>query len=118
MNKIISAALATTMIAGVSFSAALAKEVKIGFVTTLTTGAAIIGKAQEAAANLAIEHMGAKMGDFDVKIIFGDDGFKPETGKQATDKLVKQENVDFVAGYIWSHVLMASRKSVLDAGKS
>jgi len=46
-----------------------------------------------------------------------DDGFKPEVGKQATDKLVKQDDVDFVAGYIWSHVLLASRKSVLDADK-
>ena len=50
-------------------------------------------------------------------MIFEDDAFAPETGKQVTDKLVKQDDVDFVAGYIWSHVLLASRKSVLDAGK-
>jgi branched-chain amino acid transport system substrate-binding protein len=50
-------------------------------------------------------------------VIFGDDQFAPEAGKQVTDKLVKQDDVDFVAGYIWSHVLLASRKSVLDAGK-
>ena len=34
-----------------------------------------------------------------------------------TYKLVKQNNVDFVAGFIWSHVLLASQKSALDAGK-
>ena len=50
-------------------------------------------------------------------MVFGDDGFAPDTGKQVTDRLVKQDNVDIVAGYIWSHVLLASRKSVLDAGK-
>jgi branched-chain amino acid transport system substrate-binding protein len=98
-------------------SLAQAAEVKIGFVTTLTTGAAVIGKDQQNAVNLALEHMGGKMGDLDVNLIFGDDGFKPDIGKKATDKLVKQDNVDFVAGYIWSHVLLASRKSVLDAGK-
>ncbi|MCB1368853.1 MAG: ABC transporter substrate-binding protein [Rhodobacteraceae bacterium] len=96
---------------------ALAAEVKIGFVTTLSTGAAIIGNDMKAAAELAVEHMGGKMGDLDVNLIFADDGFKPETGKQATDKLVQQDNVDFVTGYIWSHILLASRKSVLDAGK-
>ena len=57
------------------------------------------------------------MGGKSVELIMADDGFKPEVGKQATDKLVKQDDVDFVAGYIWSHVLLASRKSVLDAGK-
>jgi len=117
MKKTIKAALAATLMAGVATTALQAKEVKIGFVTTLTTGAAIIGQDQQNAVNLAIEHMGGKMGDLDANVIFGDDGFKPETGKQATDKLVKQDDVDFVAGYIWSHVLLASRKSVLDAGK-
>ncbi len=113
MKRLLSAALAATMLTGL----AQAAEVKIGFVTTLTTGGAVVGKDQEKAVNLAIEHMGGKMGGLDINLIFGDDGFKPETGKQVTDKLVKQDNVDFVAGYIWSHVLLASRKSVLDAGK-
>jgi branched-chain amino acid transport system substrate-binding protein len=61
--------------------------------------------------------MGGKMGPLDVKVIFEDDGFKPEIGKQKTDKLVSQDNVDFVTGYIWSNVLLASAKSALDAGK-
>jgi branched-chain amino acid transport system substrate-binding protein len=91
--------------------------VKIGFVTTLTTPAGVIGRDMRDAVNLALEDIGYKMGGLDVEMIFEDDGFKPEIGKQKTDKLVQKDNVDFVAGYIWSHVLLASRKSVLDAGK-
>ncbi|MGI9464131.1 MAG: ABC transporter substrate-binding protein [Aestuariivirgaceae bacterium] len=113
IKKSMTALLALAASAGV----AMAEEVKIGFVTTLTTPAGVIGKDMQDAVNLAVEHIGAKMGDLDVKILFEDDGFKPETGKQVTDKLVKQDNVNFVAGYIWSHVLLASRKSVIDAGK-
>lgn len=113
MKKLIAAAMAASMLTVPAFAA----EVKIGFVTTLTTGGAVIGKDMENAVNLAVEHMGGKMGELDVNVIFGDDGFKPETGKQVTDKLVKQDNVDFVAGYIWSHVLLAARKSALDEGK-
>ncbi len=112
-RKTVTAALALAM----SATAAYAAEVKIGFVTTLTTPAGVIGKDMQDAVNLAVEHIGGKMGDLDVNVIFEDDGFKPETGKQVTDKLVKEDNVDFVAGYIWSHVLLASRKSVIDAGK-
>lgn len=113
MKTLVSALLAASMLTAPAF----AKEVKVGFVTTLTTGAAIIGNDMKNAVDLAVEHMGGKMGDSDLTVIYGDDGFKPETGKQATDKLVKEDNVDFVAGYIWSHVLLASRKSALDAGK-
>ena len=113
MKKLIGAAMAATMLTSLAY----AQEVKIGFVTTLTTGGAVIGNDQKKAVDLALKHMGGKMGDLDINLIYGDDGFKPETGKQVTDKLLKQDNVDFVAGYIWSNVLLASRKSVLDAGK-
>ena len=113
MKRLMTAALAATMLT----SPAWAQEVKIGFVTTLTTGAAVIGNDIKKAVDLAVEQMGGKMGDLDINLIYADDGFKPETGKQVTDKLVKQDDVDFVAGYIWSNVLLASRKSVLDAGK-
>lgn len=115
MNKLLTGATLATLLSSQTLFAA--DEVKIGFVTTLTTGAASIGKDQENAVNLALEHIGNTMGGKPVNLIMADDGFKPEVGKQATDKLVKQDDVDFVAGYIWSHVLLASRKSVLDAGK-
>jgi branched-chain amino acid transport system substrate-binding protein len=115
MNKLITALSAASLLAAPALFAA--DEVKIGFVTTLTTGAASIGKDQENAVNLALAHIGSSMGGKPVKLIMADDGFKPELGKQATDKLVKQDDVDFVAGFIWSHVLLASRKSALDAGK-
>ena len=97
--------------------AVAADKVKIGFVTTLTTPAGVIGQDMVDAVNLAMEDIGGKMGGLDVELIIEDDGFKPEIGKQKTDKLVKQDDVQFVAGYIWSHVLLASRKSALDAGK-
>ena len=98
-------------------TAAMAEPIKIGFVTTLTTGAAVIGKDQQNAVELALDHMGRKMGGRDVTIVYGDDEFNPQKGKQKTEKLVKRDNVDIVAGYIWSHVLLASKATVLDAGK-
>lgn len=118
MNKlktlVLSAALAAASVAG---TAQAQETVKIGFITTLTTPAAVIGKDMENSVNLALEHIGGEMAGKKVEVIFEDDGFQPEIGKQKADKLVKQDDVDFVAGFIWSHVLLASRNSVLDAGK-
>ena len=93
------------------------ETVKIGFITTLTTPAGVIGRDMVDAVDLALEHIDGQMGGLSVELIVEDDGFKPEVGKQKTDKLVKQDKVDFVTGFIWSHVLLASRKSALDAGK-
>ncbi|WP_240453781.1 ABC transporter substrate-binding protein [Chachezhania antarctica] len=117
MKYLAQAAVAATLAGSMGLQPALADTAKIGFVTTLTTPAAVIGNDMKNAAELAREHLGGKAGDTDLEIIFADDGFAPETGKQATDKLVKQDDVDFVTGFIWSHVLLASRKSALDGGK-
>ncbi len=107
------AALGLALMASASYAA----DIKIGYVTTLTTPAAVIGNDMKDAVNLAVEHLDGKMAGKSVEIIFEDDGFKPEIGKQKTDKLVQQDDVPIVAGYIWSNVLLASAKSVLDAGK-
>ena len=97
--------------------AVAADKVKIGFVTTITTPAGVIGKDMVDAVKLAMEDIDGKMAGLDVELIVEDDGFKPAIGKQKTDKLVKQDKVQFVTGFIWSHVLLASQKSALGAGK-
>ncbi|MFQ5439760.1 MAG: ABC transporter substrate-binding protein, partial [Paracoccaceae bacterium] len=76
MKKLLTAAVAASLMT----TSALAGEVKIGFITTLTTGGAVIGKDIQKAVDLAVEHMGGKMGDLDINLIYADDGFKPETG--------------------------------------
>ena len=94
----------------------LAETVKIGFVTTLTGGAGAIGNDMRDAVELAMDHLGRKMSGAKVKIFYEDDSLKPDIGKQKTEKLVKKNKVHFVAGYIWSHVLLASRNSVVGKG--
>ena len=96
---------------------AFSTTVKLGFVTTLTTPAAGIGNDMRDAVELALEHIDHKMGPVDVEVVYGDDEFNPQKGKQATERLVTQDKVDIVFGYIWSHVLLASATTVLDAGK-
>ncbi len=104
--------------ASVAFSGmAQSESVKIGFVTTLTTPAGVIGEDMKHSVEIALDFLGNKMAGMDVDLIMEDDGFKPDIGKQKTSKLVKQDDVDFVAGFIWSHVLMASAKTVTDADK-
>ncbi|MCF8533956.1 MAG: ABC transporter substrate-binding protein [Reyranella sp.] len=90
--------------------------IKIGFVTTLSGSQAAIGEDMRRSADLAREHLGGKMGGKPFEIIYEDDSFKPDVGKQKSEKLVQQDKVNFITGYIWSHVLLASLKPVTDEG--
>ena len=116
MRKITLALVAASALAALP-AVAHDGKIKIGFVTTLSTPAAVIGNDMRDAVDLALEQMGYKMGPLEVELIYGDDEFNPQKGKQKTEKLVKSDDVDIVVGYIWSHVLLASAATVLDAGK-
>ncbi len=113
LKKLMGSAALLTLLA----SPAAADSVKIGFITTLTTPVAVIGKDMRDAVDLAVEHIGGKMGDLNVEIVYADDEFNSQKGKQATERLVLKDKVDIVAGYIWSNVLLASAPVVLNEGK-
>ncbi|MGE3992070.1 ABC transporter substrate-binding protein [Pseudorhodoplanes sp.] len=91
------------------------KPIKIGFVSTFTGPTAVIGNDMRKAFDLALDHMGRKMGGRPVEVIYEDDSQKPDVGKQKTQKLIESDKVDFIAGFIWSNVLLASLKPIVDA---
>jgi branched-chain amino acid transport system substrate-binding protein len=92
-----------------------ADSIKIGFVSTFSGPTAVIGNDMRNAFELALDHMGRKMGGLPVEVIYEDDGQKPDVGKQKTEKLIQSDKVDFIAGYIWSNVLLASLKTAVDS---
>ncbi|NJN39811.1 MAG: ABC transporter substrate-binding protein [Gammaproteobacteria bacterium] len=94
---------------------AAAEKLKIGFITTLSGPAGIIGKHMQDSVNLALEHLGGKVGGLETEIIFGDDQVKPDVGKQLADEMLKRHKVDFVAGVIWSNVMLAVAPTVTGA---
>jgi branched-chain amino acid transport system substrate-binding protein len=96
--------------------AAAADKLKIGFITTLSGPPGIIGKHMKDSVELALEHLGGKVGGLETEIIFGDDQVKPDVGKQLADEMVKRNKVQFVAGVIWSNVLLAVAPTVTNAG--
>jgi branched-chain amino acid transport system substrate-binding protein len=100
------------MAALMSAPAMAQKKVKIGFINTFS-GPAIFGKHTKDALELGLDHLGRKLGGLDVEVIYGDDKFKPDVGRQAAEKMVKKDKVDFVTGIIWSNVLAATQKMVV-----
>ncbi|MFL5065747.1 MAG: ABC transporter substrate-binding protein [Xanthobacteraceae bacterium] len=91
------------------------KPVKIGFISTFSGPTAVIGNDMRNSFELALDHLGRKMAGLPVEVVYEDDQQKPEVGKQKTDKLIESDKVDFIVGYIWSNVLLASLKSAVDS---
>jgi branched-chain amino acid transport system substrate-binding protein len=107
--------LAGATVLALAAPATAADSIKIGFVSTFSGPTAVIGNDMRNSFELALDHMGRKMGGKPVEVIYEDDTFKPDVGKQKTEKLILSDKVDFIAGYIWSNVLLASLKPIVDA---
>jgi len=114
--RLLAAAAAAVSLA-FALPAAAQQKIKIGFITTLTGPAGIIGKHMKDSVDLAVEHLGGKMGGVPIEVVFGDDQFKPDVGVQVTEEMLKKHQVDIMSGIIWSHVMMAVVPVVTGADK-
>src|SRR5436305_5852936 len=91
------------------------KTIKIGFISTFTGPPAAIGNDMRNSFELGLDHLGRKLGGLPVEVLYEDDLTKPEVGVQKTQKLIESDRVDFIVGYIWSNVLLASLKPIVDS---
>jgi branched-chain amino acid transport system substrate-binding protein len=107
--------LAGATVLALASPAGAADSIKIGFVSTFSGPTAVIGNDMRNSFELALDHLGRKIGGKPVEVIYEDDQQKPDVGKQKTEKLVQSDKVDFIAGYIWSNVLLASLKTAVDS---
>src|SRR5256714_10205388 len=100
---------AAITVASLAFStpASAQEKVRIGFISTFSGPQGVMGQFMKESVDLAVEHLGGKVGGVPVEIVYGDDQFKPEVGVQVAEEMLKKQNVDFVSGIIWSNVMMA-----------
>jgi branched-chain amino acid transport system substrate-binding protein len=91
------------------------KTVKIGFISTFSGPVAAIGNDMKNSFELGLDQRGRKLGGLPVEVIYADDQLKPEVGVQKTQELIESNHVDFMVGYIWSNVMLASLKPLVDS---
>src|SRR5215469_13152385 len=91
------------------------KTIKIGVISTFSGPPAAIGNDMRNSFELGLDHVGRKLGGIPVEVIYEDDQTKPDVGVQKTQKLIDSDKVDFLVGYIWSNVAVASLKPIVDS---
>ncbi len=97
--------------------AAAQDKVRIGLIYTLSGPPSVIGQQSKNAFELALKDLGGKMGGKDVELFVVDDGLKPDVAIQKVRELIERDKVDIVVGPIFSNILVAIHKPVMDSGK-
>src|SRR6476646_8233355 len=101
---------------GAAATPALAQEkIKIGVIVTTSGPAAALGQQVRDGFALAVKDLGGKMAGRDVEIVNADDELKPDGAVTKVRGLLERDKVDFVVGPIFSNILQAIHKPVIDA---
>jgi branched-chain amino acid transport system substrate-binding protein len=105
-----------TILLSIISSAALAQDkIKIGVIVTLSGPAAVLGQQARDGFALAIKDLGGKMAGKDVEVTVVDDELKPDAAVTKVKGLLERDKVDFVVGPIFSNILQAIHKPVVDS---
>ncbi len=114
-SAIAGAVLAGAVLSLAPYQGIAADRLKIGFITTLSGPAAILGLSQRDGFLLGLEELGGRLGGMPTSVSMNDDQFKPDVGKQIADRLVTRDHVDIVTGIIYSNIMMALYNEVVDS---
>jgi branched-chain amino acid transport system substrate-binding protein len=97
-------------------SASAQDKIKIGLIYSLSGPPAVLGQQSKNGFELALKDLGGKMAGREVELVVADDELKPDIAIQKVRGLIDRDKVDIVVGPIFSNVLQAIHKPVMDAG--
>ncbi|WP_157044618.1 ABC transporter substrate-binding protein [Roseobacter sp. GAI101] len=96
-------------------TAALAEDVKIGMVVTLSGPPAALGQQIVDGFQLALDQKDGMLGGHKIELIIEDDELKPDVALLKATSLVERDAVDFVVGTVFSNMLQAIFKPVVQS---
>jgi branched-chain amino acid transport system substrate-binding protein len=100
---------------GLCGAAAAQETLKIGMMVTLSGPSAVLGQHQRDGFNLALKHLGGRLGGLPTEVIVTDDELKPDVAVQKVQGLIERDKVDIVTGITFSNVMMAVVKPVTES---
>jgi branched-chain amino acid transport system substrate-binding protein len=106
---------ATLAAAALASGAVAADKIRIGFISTLSGPSAALGVDIRDGFQLALKMNGGRLGGLPAEVLIADDQFKPDVGRQAAQKLVQLDKVNFLTGIVFSNIMLASVPVAFDA---
>lgn len=96
-------------------TSALAQEVKIGMIVTLSGPPAALGQQIVDGFQLALDQNDGQLGGHAIELMVEDDELKPDVAQLKARALVEREEVDIVVGTVFSNMLQAIFKPVVQS---
>lgn len=95
------------------------QELRIGYLTTNSGSAAIIGKHVVNGWTLGLAHQGwqkdgDKIAGVPLRMFYADDQFKPDVALKEVERMVKNDKVHMIGGFLWSNIMLAVRQAMFD----
>jgi len=108
--------LAVALVA-IALSAPLhaADKLTLGFMTTLSGPAAVVGNDIRDGMRLALDHLNNRVGGLPTTVLVEDDRQKPEVAVELANKFVRQDRVDALIGFSFSNLLLAAYQPVVQS---
>lgn len=116
MTMVKAAAFGAAMLACAAAPAA-AESVKIGFMATLSGPPAALGEHMRDGFMLALQEREGRLGGLDAQVVVVDDELKPEVAVSRVQGLIERDQVDMVVGVVFSNVMMAIHRPLVEADK-
>ena len=116
MVRVLAKFVAAALLLFVASGAQAQEKIKIGLIYSLSGPPGVLGQQAKNGFELALKHLGGKMGGREVELMIADDELKPDVAIQKVRGFLDRDRVDFVVGPIFSNILQAIHKPVMDAG--
>src|SRR3990170_1308112 len=84
------------------------EPVRLGFLSSMSGTFGVLGAEQKRGMDIALEHLGNKLGGRPVKLIEVDDKSSPVEAADAANKLIEREKIQVVTGLVVSNSMLAA----------
>lgn len=111
MKRICIAALLAAL-AGSSYAQ---DKIRLGWIGALSGPLNLVGAEQKRGFDLALEHLGGKLGGIPVEVVTADSKSNPGATVQEMSRLIEKERVDLITGLTASNEIVAGVKPIHDA---
>jgi branched-chain amino acid transport system substrate-binding protein len=116
MNQAWRLSVAVAVGAAISLTDVQAQEgVRLGFIAAMSGPLNAVGAEQKRGMDLALEHLGNRLGGVPVSVVLGDTKTNPSATVQDLSRLIEKEHVHFITGLTASNEILAAIKPVTDA---
>lgn len=118
MNKATAVVLGACLALGASLGSTVAlaqAKIKLGFIVAASGPLNVVGAEQKRGLDVALDHLGGKLGGVPFEVVYGDSKTNPGATVQELSKLIEKDRVDILTGLTASNEIVAAIKPISDA---